>query len=280
VSFVRTAGIQFFSEVELAVLYLIAAVVLLVKPTGLFGDAWWVGVDELIEAVGATLRYLPQYSPDLNPIEMVFHPLKAFLRKAAERTISGVARRIRAFIPTIHTDECMEYFRHAGYAPLWPESALNRQGYQEGRQPRYRDVGRPGNCTKRPAAATSSNELTLGLAKQEQRRPTPEARAMDTKAQGDRAVVPPRSMVNDWPRAQEERMKYVVRYEEAGETVSLFDAPSLLEAVRLKQQVEECYNKMHRCNRIFSVREATAADIQEFKQAGIVVLRPGRWSIW
>lgn len=46
-------------------------------------------------------------------------------------------------------------------------------------------------------------------------------------------------------------MKYVVRYEEAGETVSLFDAPSLLEAVRLKQQVEECYNKMHRCNRIF-----------------------------
>ena len=39
VSFVRTAGIQFFSEVELAVLYLIAAVVLLVKPTGLFGSA-------------------------------------------------------------------------------------------------------------------------------------------------------------------------------------------------------------------------------------------------
>jgi len=39
VSFVRTAGIQFFSEVELAVLYLIAAVVLPVKPTGLFGDA-------------------------------------------------------------------------------------------------------------------------------------------------------------------------------------------------------------------------------------------------
>src|SRR5205823_3098162 len=39
VSFVRTAGIQFFPEIELAVLYLIAAVVLLVKPTGLFGTA-------------------------------------------------------------------------------------------------------------------------------------------------------------------------------------------------------------------------------------------------
>ena len=39
-----------------------------------------VGVEEAIEAAGASLRYLPQYSPDLNPIEMVFHPLKAVLR--------------------------------------------------------------------------------------------------------------------------------------------------------------------------------------------------------
>jgi transposase len=47
------------------------------------------GAQEAIEAVGATLRYLPACSPDLNPIELVFHPLKAFLRKAAERTIDG-----------------------------------------------------------------------------------------------------------------------------------------------------------------------------------------------
>ena len=39
VGFVRTAGIQFFAEIELAVLYLIAAAVLLVRPTGLFGRA-------------------------------------------------------------------------------------------------------------------------------------------------------------------------------------------------------------------------------------------------
>ena len=45
------------------------------------------GIRETIEARGATLRYLPQYSPDLNPIEMPFSKLKAFLRKAAERTI-------------------------------------------------------------------------------------------------------------------------------------------------------------------------------------------------
>jgi transposase len=54
------------------------------------------GVEEAIRAVGATLRYLPQYSPDLNPIELVFHPLKTFLRKAAElqsKACSGVSAR-------------------------------------------------------------------------------------------------------------------------------------------------------------------------------------------
>jgi transposase len=46
-------------------------------------------VEDAIQAVGASLRYLPKYSPDLNPIELVFHPLKTFLRKAAQRTIEG-----------------------------------------------------------------------------------------------------------------------------------------------------------------------------------------------
>ena len=41
------------------------------------------GIEEAIEAVGAELRYLPKYSPDLNPIEMAFSKLKAHLRKAA-----------------------------------------------------------------------------------------------------------------------------------------------------------------------------------------------------
>jgi len=44
-------------------------------------------VQELIEARGATMKYLPPYSPDLNPIEQVFAKLKALLRKAAERTV-------------------------------------------------------------------------------------------------------------------------------------------------------------------------------------------------
>jgi transposase len=76
------------------------------------------GVQEAIEAVGATLRYLPPYSPDLNPIELVFHPLKAFLRKAMEQTIDGLNRSIGSFIRTLAPAQCIQYFRHAGYEPV------------------------------------------------------------------------------------------------------------------------------------------------------------------
>ena len=75
------------------------------------------GVEEAIEARGAELRYLPKYSPDLNPIELVFHPLKALLRKAAERTVDGLQRCVRSFIRGLKPAECTGYFRHAGYDP-------------------------------------------------------------------------------------------------------------------------------------------------------------------
>jgi transposase len=74
------------------------------------------GIREAIEARGATLRYLPQYSPDLNPIEMPFSKLKAFLRKAAERTIPRLRRRIGSFARHLTAHEASNYFRHAGYA--------------------------------------------------------------------------------------------------------------------------------------------------------------------
>jgi len=74
------------------------------------------GVREAIEARGATLRYLPKYSPDLNPIEMPFSKLKADLRKAAERTIPRLRRRIGRFAATLTARQASNYFRHAGYA--------------------------------------------------------------------------------------------------------------------------------------------------------------------
>jgi transposase len=74
------------------------------------------GIREAIEAVGATLRYLPQYSPDLNPIEMFFSQLMAFLRKLAERTIPRLCRAIGSFVPRLSARQAANYFRHAGYA--------------------------------------------------------------------------------------------------------------------------------------------------------------------
>jgi transposase len=76
------------------------------------------GVRETIEKAGATLRYLPKYSPDLNPIEMSYSKFKALLRKVAERTVPGLYRTIRSFVPRLSARECANYFRHAGYASI------------------------------------------------------------------------------------------------------------------------------------------------------------------
>jgi transposase len=75
-------------------------------------------IRDAIERARATLRYLPQYSPDLNPIEMPFSKFKAFLRKAAERTVPRLCRAIGAFVPSLDAQECANYFRHAGYASI------------------------------------------------------------------------------------------------------------------------------------------------------------------
>jgi len=65
---------------------------------------------------GAKLRYLPKCSPDLNPIELSFSKLKADVRKAAERTIPRLRRRIGRFARTLTSREASNYFSHAGYA--------------------------------------------------------------------------------------------------------------------------------------------------------------------
>jgi transposase len=72
-------------------------------------------VRAMIEAVGATLLYLPPYSPDFNPIENAFAKLKALLRKAAERTIEGLWNTIGALVDTFTASECQNYFAAAGY---------------------------------------------------------------------------------------------------------------------------------------------------------------------
>ena len=75
------------------------------------------GIKGSIEAAGASLLYLPPYSPDLNPIENAFAKLKAMLRKASERTIDGLWTAIGRIIETFTPTECANYFAAAGYDP-------------------------------------------------------------------------------------------------------------------------------------------------------------------
>jgi transposase len=73
------------------------------------------GVRQAIEAAGATLIYLPAYSPDLNPIEMAFSKFKALLRAAAARTIPDLWDAIRIAIDAFTPSECQNFFAAAGY---------------------------------------------------------------------------------------------------------------------------------------------------------------------
>ena len=73
------------------------------------------GVRVAIEARGATLLYLPPYSPDLNPIEQVFAKLKSILRSAAARTREALWTAIGAALNAFPSHECQNYFADAGY---------------------------------------------------------------------------------------------------------------------------------------------------------------------
>lgn len=75
-------------------------------------DSSGVPVRRLFTA-GVELRYLPPYSPDLNPIENAFAKLKAFLRKAAERTMDGLWRAIGRLIDQITPAESANMFRRS-----------------------------------------------------------------------------------------------------------------------------------------------------------------------
>ena len=73
------------------------------------------GIREAIEAAGGTLAYLPPYSPDLNPLELLFSKRKSRLRKHAERTRESLWTRLDQLVSEFLPDECRNDLRHAGY---------------------------------------------------------------------------------------------------------------------------------------------------------------------
>lgn len=76
------------------------------------------GIQEAIEAVGATIRYLPPYSPDLNPIEKVFAKLKALLRRAGVRAVDALWDQIGVLLDAFSAEECSHYLKSSGYVSI------------------------------------------------------------------------------------------------------------------------------------------------------------------
>jgi transposase len=73
------------------------------------------GVRERIESAGATLLYLPPYSPDFNPIENMWSKVKGHLRSAAARTYEALQEAVTSALETITPNDCRGFFRHCGY---------------------------------------------------------------------------------------------------------------------------------------------------------------------
>jgi transposase len=72
-------------------------------------------VKQLIESAGATMLYLPPYSPDLNPIEPAFSKLKQLMRSAAHRTMDALWTDVQRMLDCITAKDADGYFRHCGY---------------------------------------------------------------------------------------------------------------------------------------------------------------------
>ncbi len=75
------------------------------------------GIEEAIALAGASLLYLPPYSPDLNPIEQLIAQLKALLRKAAARTKEALWPTAGQLLDLIQPSQCRNYLANSGYEP-------------------------------------------------------------------------------------------------------------------------------------------------------------------
>ena len=88
-------------------------------------------VRQLIESTGARLLYLPPYSPDFNPIEMIWSKVKRLLRTAAARTVDALHTAFGSAMDAVTRADILGCFRHCGYAttfgaPLYCDDAINR----------------------------------------------------------------------------------------------------------------------------------------------------------
>jgi transposase len=73
-------------------------------------------IQQMVEAAGATVLYLPPYSPDFNPIEMIWSKVKGVLRTIAARTIDALHEAFGQAFAAVNHSDILGCFRHCGYA--------------------------------------------------------------------------------------------------------------------------------------------------------------------
>ena len=71
---------------------------------------------DLIRQAGAEVLFLPAYSPDLNPIELMWSKVKTYLRAAQARTAEALVQAIAAALATVTAQDAMNWFAHCGYS--------------------------------------------------------------------------------------------------------------------------------------------------------------------
>jgi transposase len=84
-------------------------------------------IERLIAGAGASVRYLPPYSPDLNPIEMLFSKLKGWLRSAKARTIDALIDAMGEALRAVRAEDILGWFRHSGYHPSPASDTPNKK---------------------------------------------------------------------------------------------------------------------------------------------------------
>lgn len=72
-------------------------------------------VEEIANHCGARVIWLPPYSPDFSPIELMWSKVKTYLRRVKARTQAELEEAIAAALETITANDCLNWFRHCGY---------------------------------------------------------------------------------------------------------------------------------------------------------------------
>ena len=74
------------------------------------------GIEEMIKSVGARVKYLPPYSPDMNPVELMWAKIKAILKEMKGRTEDELMQAIKEALEEVSQEDIAAWFRHCGYS--------------------------------------------------------------------------------------------------------------------------------------------------------------------